>query len=65
MKKAKSPTLNTEEVNTFVEMSEKIPSVVNKVLASSVHQRKKESVSSIDSEVSDDEKKKNKENWCY
>ena len=41
LKKAKSVTLNTEEINTFITMTEKLPSVMRKILASSVHERKK------------------------
>ena len=65
LKKAKSVTLNTEELNTLITMREKLPSVMRKVLASSVHERKNEPVSSADSEAStDDEKKlKKKKNW--
>lgn len=32
LKKAKSVTLNRDEVNTFIEMSEKLPSMMDKVL---------------------------------
>ena len=60
LKKAKSVTLNTEEINEFIKMTEKLPSVMRKVLASPVHERKKEPVSSADSDASTDDDKKSK-----
>ena len=59
-KRAKSVTLNTEEINEFIKMTEKLPSVMRKVLASPVHERKKEPVSSADSDASTDDDKKSK-----
>lgn len=37
LKKAKTVTLNKDEVNTFIKMTEKLPSVMDKVLAEPCH----------------------------
>ena len=38
LKNGKSITLNTEEINTLIKMTEKLPSVMRKVLASPAHE---------------------------
>ena len=59
LKNGKSITLNAEE--TFIKVTEKLPSIMRKVLASPTHERKNEPVPQTDSEAStDDEKNENK-----
>ena len=57
LKMAKSVTLNRDEVNTFIEMTEKLPSVMDKVLKVKLSSRRRhDSASSIEDS---DESKQN------